>query len=121
MSDRWHRQTDELDETSATRAILIAAGIPSSDLTAITSEIARRGWVWRLSGGGTSNPHLCSAAIVIPWRDSTPWTEGLGDGPVAALGEAFARAIANPPPANGEIARTTTREWGHEDRMRFFD
>jgi hypothetical protein len=121
VSERWQRQTDELDEAAATRAILIAAGIPSGDLSAITAEIARRGWIWRLSGGGTVDPHLCSAAIVIPWRDSTPWTEGQGTGPAAALGEAFARAVTNPPPENGEIVHGTPRDWRLDERTRFFD
>ncbi len=121
MSERWQKQTDELDEATAAEALLVATGIATGDLAAITASIARLGWVWRLSGGGTASSRSCSAAIVIPWRDSTPWTEGHGDGPAAALGQAFARAIVNPPPENGEIARTDPRDWGMDERSRLFD
>lgn len=121
MSERWQRQTDELDESRVTEALLASTGIAAGDLPAIIAAIARRGWSWRITGGAGTDPRLCSAAIIVPWRDSTPWTEGTGDTPAVALGEALARAIANPPPANGEIARNGLRDWGIDDRLRFFD
>jgi hypothetical protein len=116
MDERWHKQTDRLDESTATRALLIAAGIVAGDLAAITAAIVRRGWAWRISGGDPTDPGRCSAAIVVPWHNARPWAEGQGDEPAAALGEALARVIANPPPEDIEVAKRGRRTWLVDDR-----
>jgi hypothetical protein len=118
MDERWQKQTDQLDESAATQALLTATGIATGDLAAITASIVRRGWAWRLTGGDPANPDRCSAAIIGPWHDATPWAEGQGDGPAAALGQALARAIANPPPDDVEIAKRGSRIWRVDDRPR---
>jgi len=111
MTERWQKQTDRLDESAATRALLAATGIAASDLAAMTAAIARRGWRWHITGGDTTNPHLCVAAIFNSRSGDVPWTEGQGDGPAAALGEAFARALSSPPPENGEVAIPHRNDW----------
>jgi hypothetical protein len=111
MNERWQKQTDQLDESAATQALLTATGIATGDLPAIIASTVRRGWIWRLSGGDPADPDRCSAAIIVPWHDGTPWTEGEGDAPAAALGQALARAIANPPPDHLEVAKRGPRIW----------
>jgi hypothetical protein len=118
MSDRWQKKTDRLDESAATRALLAATGIAAGDLTAMTAAIARRGWRWRITGDGTTNPHLCAAAIFSSRSGDVPWTEEQGDGPAAALGEAFARALSSPPPEDGEVAITHRDDWRFGDAPR---